>query len=65
MTKISILRRKLIRAYHNKENKAYSIHKGYPKDTYFGCCSINEFLQTYKIRMTGFYGKGLRNWWLS
>lgn len=41
MRKLSILKHKIIRAYHNPKNWEYSKLEGYPKNTYFGydsCC---------------------------
>ena len=60
MRKISILKRKLYRAYKNKDNLNYSISKGYPKDTYFGYDSYNSFEKDTVKDFVDYYGKGLR-----
>lgn len=62
MKKISILKRKLYRAYNNKDNRNYSISKGYPKDTYFGYDSYNSLEKDTIKDFIDYYGKGLRKW---
>ncbi len=42
MTKLSVLKHKIIKAYHNPQNWEYSRFKGYPEDTYFGYTSLKE-----------------------
>ena len=62
MTKLSILKHKLIRAYRNPKNWEYSRFKGYPENTYFGAESLNELIK-YTVKMyIDFYGKTLKNW---
>lgn len=61
MRKIAILRRKLYRAYKNKDNWNYSIFKGYPKDTYFGYDSYNSLEKDTIKDFIDYYGKGLRH----
>lgn len=62
MTKLSILKHKLIRAYCNPKNWEYSRFKGYPENTYFGFESLKDYLE-YEIKMfKAFYGKTLKNW---
>jgi len=62
MTKLSILKHKLIRAYHNPKNWEYSRFKGYPENTYFGAESLNELIK-YTVKMyVDYYGKFLKKW---
>lgn len=62
MRKVSILKHKSIRAYHNRDNWEYSERKGYPKGTYFGHDSLEECLKSTVKNFVDYYGKGLRNW---
>ena len=62
MKKTTILKHKLIRAYHNPENWKYSIFKGYPIDTFFGYKSLNDLIKDTTIRYRNFYGNTLRKW---
>lgn len=60
MRKISILKHKIIRAYHNPKNWEYSEFKGYPKGTYFGYESLEEAIKSTLKHFVDYYGKGLR-----
>lgn len=62
MNKIAVLRKKLIRAYNNKENWGYSVFKGYPNGTYFGYSCKEEYVKSMCSKYISFYGKGLRHW---
>ena len=62
MRKLSILKHKIIRAYHNQKNWEYSEFKGYPKGTYFGYDSLEETIKLTVKRFVDYYGKGLRKW---
>ena len=62
MKKLSVLKHKIIRAYHNPKNWEYSKFKGYPKDTYFGYSSLEETIKSTVKEYIEFYGKGLRYW---
>ena len=62
MTKLSVLKHKIIRAYNNPKNWKYSEFKGYPKGTYFGYASLKECIDDTIKRYTAFYGKGLKKW---
>lgn len=62
MRKVSILKHKIIRAYHNPDNWNYSEIKGYPKGTYFGYDSLEETIKLTVKRFVDYYGKGLRKW---
>lgn len=62
MTKLSVLKHKIIRAYNNPKNWEYSELKGYPKGTYFGYASLKECIDVTIKRYTAFYGKGLKKW---
>ena len=62
MTKLSVLKHKIIRAYKNPKNWKYSEIKGYPKGTYFGYESLEETVKSTVEQFVNFYGKGLRNW---
>lgn len=62
MRKLSILKHKIIRAYHNPENWKYSEFKGYPKGTYFGYESLEETIKSTVKHFVDYYGKGLRKW---
>ena len=62
MTKLSVLKHKIIRAYNNPKNWEYSEFKGYPKGTYFGYASRKECIDDTIKRYTAFYGKGLKKW---
>lgn len=62
MTKLSILKHKLIRAYRNPKNWKYSKFKGYPENTYFGFESLSECIK-YTVKMyVDYYGKTLKKW---
>jgi len=62
MTKLSILKHKLIRAYRNPKNWEYSRFKGYPENTYFGFESLSECVK-YTVKMyVDYYGKTLKKW---
>lgn len=60
MRKISILRRKIVRAYNNPENLEYSKSKGYAG--YFGYFSLEECVKDTIKEFVEYYGNGLRNW---
>jgi len=60
MTKKSILKHKIIRAYRNPKNWKYSELKGYPKGTYFGYNSLDSLIKSTVKEYIAFYGKGLR-----
>lgn len=60
MRKIAILTRKLYRAFKNKDNRKYSISKGYPEDTYFGYDSYNSLEKDTIKDFIDYYSKGLR-----
>lgn len=62
MKKISILKRKIIRNYNNKDNWAYSRRKGYPKETYFGYSSFKSYMDSMLKDYKWFYGNSLRKW---
>ena len=62
MRKLTILKHKIIRAYNNPENWAYSEFKGYPKGTYFGYDSLKETINSTVRNFVEYYGKGLRHW---
>lgn len=62
MTKLSVLKHKIIRAYNNPKNWEYSELKGYPKGTYFGYASLKECIDDIVKCYTAFYGKGLKKW---
>ena len=62
MTKKSILKHKIIRAYNNPKNWEYSRLKGYPEETYFGYASLKDCINDTVRRYIAFYGKGLRKW---
>lgn len=62
MTKLSVLKHKIIRAYNNPKNWEYSEFKGYPKGTYFGYASLKECIDDTVKCYTAFYGKGLKKW---
>lgn len=62
MRKLSILKHKIIRAYHNPKNWEYSEIIGYPKGTYFGYDSLEELIKLTVERFVENYGKGLRDW---
>lgn len=62
MTKIAILKKRIIRAYNNPENWRYSEFKGYPEGTYFGFETLNELI-TYTVNSyKEYYGKKLKYW---
>lgn len=62
MRKISILKRKIIKAYNNPKNWKYSQFKGYPKETYFGYESLNDCIKYTLKKFIKYYGKGLKKW---
>jgi hypothetical protein len=62
MRKLSILKHKIIRAYHNPKNWEYSRLKGYPENTYFGYDSLEQMIKSIVKRHVEFYGRGLRYW---
>lgn len=62
MRKVSILKHKIIRAYHNPENWKYSELKGYPKGTYFGYKSLDDAIKMTVKNFIAYYGKGLKKW---
>ena len=62
MKKVTILKHKIIRAYHNPKNWEYSEFKGYPKGTYFGYPSLKEAINSTVRNFVEYYGKGLRHW---
>lgn len=62
MTKLSVLKHKIIRAYNNPENWKYSELKGYPEGTYFGYSSLKEFMDSTVRDYIAYYGKGLKKW---
>lgn len=62
MRKVSILKHKIKRAYHNPENWKYSEIKGYPKGTYFGYESLDEAIKSTTKNFVAYYGKGLKKW---
>lgn len=62
MTKVSILKRKIIRAYNNKENQEYSLVVGYPENTYFGFTSLKEMVVSVVKEYKHFYGDSLKHW---
>ena len=62
MTKLSVLKHKIIRAYKNPKNWEYSEFKGYPKGTYFGYKSLDELIKATVKDYVAFYGKGLKKW---
>ena len=62
MTKLSVLKHKIIRAYNNPKNWEYSKLKGYPEGTYFGYGSLDELIKSTVKDYVAFYGKGLKKW---
>lgn len=62
MTKESILKHKIIRAYNNNENWEYSKFKGYPENTYFGYESLDELIKDTVRIFKAYYGHKLRKW---
>ena len=62
MTKLSILKKKIVRAYHNPKNWEYSRFKGYPEGTYFGYESLKDCINDTVKQYISFYGKGLKKW---
>lgn len=62
MRKISILKRKLIRAWNNPRNKKFSEFKGYPVETYFGYYTLDEMINSTFKNFKAFYGDNLRKW---
>ena len=62
MRKVSILKHKIIRAYHNPKNWEYSEFKGYPKGTYFGYDSLDDAIKMTVANFIAYYGKGLKKW---
>lgn len=62
MTKKSILKKKIIRAYRNPKNWEYSRFKGYPEGTYFGYESLKDCINDTVRQYIAFYGKSLKKW---
>lgn len=62
MTKLSVLKHKIIRAYNNPKNWEYSRRKGYPEGTYFGFSSLKECINFTVDELVSYYGKGLKKW---
>ena len=62
MTKLTILKHKIIRAYKNPKNREYSKLKGYPENTYFGYASLKDCINAVVKQYVEFYGKGLKKW---
>lgn len=62
MTKLSILKKKIVRAYNNPKNWEYSRFKGYPENTYFGYESLKDCINDTVKKYIDFYGKGLKKW---
>lgn len=62
MTKIAILKKRIIREYNKKENWRYSVIKGYPEGTYFGYSSLEELMRHTIKEYREFYGKNLKHW---
>lgn len=62
MTKIAILKKRIVRAYNKKENWEYSEFKGYPKGTYFGYDSLNDVITSTVKNYKEYYGKTLKYW---
>lgn len=62
MTKLSVLKHKVIRAYNKPKNWEYSRFKGYPAGTYFGYKSLDEVLKATVKEYVAFYGNGLKGW---
>jgi len=62
MKKESILKHKIIRAYHNPKNWEYSKFKGYKDGTYFGYETLNDCIRDTIKKYIAYYGKGLRKW---
>lgn len=62
MTKLSVLKHKIIRAYNNPKNWEYSRLKGYPEGTYFGYESLKDCINCTVKQYVSFYGKGLKKW---
>lgn len=62
MTKIAILKKRIIREYNKKENWEYSKLKGYPENTYFGYDSLASLLNGTLRDYKAYYGKRLRGW---
>lgn len=62
MTKIGILKKRLVKAYNKKENWEYSEFKGYPKGTYFGYASFADYRKDMLSNYKKFYGKKLKYW---
>ncbi len=60
MTKLSILKKKIVRAYNNPKNWEYSKLKGYPENTYFGYESLKDCIDDTVKRYVDFYGKSLK-----
>lgn len=62
MKKISILKRKIVKAYNKKSNWEYSEYKGYPKGTYFGYKDLKDVTKSLVEDYRNFYGYSLRKW---
>lgn len=62
MTKLAILKKRIIREYNKKENWEFSRAKGYPKDTYFGYASLEALMQATIRNYQREFGKKLKYW---
>lgn len=62
MTKLSVLKHKIIRAYNNPKNWEHSRFKGYPVGTYYGYESLDELMKSTIKEYIAYYGKGLKKW---
>ena len=62
MTKLSVLKRKIIRAYKNPKNWEHSRFKGYPEGTYYGYESLEDVIKGTVKEFITFYGRGLKKW---
>ena len=62
MTKIGMLKKRIVRVYNDAKNWEYSRKKGYPEDTYFGYHSLGELKASTIKKYKAFYGKGLKYW---
>lgn len=62
MTKLSILKKRIVRAYNNPKNWEYSRFKGYPENTYFGYESLKDCINDTVKMYIDCYGKGLKKW---
>ena len=60
MKKISILKRKIIKAYNNPNNWDCSKRKGYKG--YFGYQTLDDCIKSTLKEYTEYYGRGLKKW---